>query len=75
VAEGKDFCLQRCLSLKCLPNQKGQRGNDREHGIGNLQSAPFKFNLFNENGVFGSDSQADLRLTREGRGRRFSHRD
>jgi hypothetical protein len=33
-----------------------QREDDREHGIGKLYPTPFKFNWFNEKGVFGSDT-------------------
>ena len=36
AAEGKDLCLQCCPSSKSLTNQREQREDDREHGVGNL---------------------------------------
>jgi hypothetical protein len=47
--------VQRCAASKSLANRRKERENDREYGISNLSPASFKFNYFNENGVFGRD--------------------
>ena len=47
--------MQRCAASKSLANRRKERENDREYGISNLSPASFKFNYFNENGVFGRD--------------------
>src|ERR1022692_4820396 len=62
MSQGKNLSVQRCAGPKSLPNRRKERENDREHGISNLSPASFKFNYFNENGVFGRDNLAKASL-------------
>src|ERR1017187_3254695 len=62
MSQGKNLSVQRCAGPKSLPNLRKKRENDREHGISNLSPASFKFNYFNENGVFGRDNLAKASL-------------
>jgi hypothetical protein len=58
MSEGKNLNLQRCSSLKGLPNRRKQRENDREHVVEKLQRRLPKFNQFSQNGVFGKHRTA-----------------
>jgi len=63
VAEGKCLSVQRCSRSESLSNRRERREDDREHRVGKPYPTPFKFNWFNENGVFGRDN--DMSMTRK----------
>jgi hypothetical protein len=53
VPQGENLSMQRCATSKSLANRRKERENDSEHGMSTLSRRPFKFNLLNENRVFG----------------------